>query len=43
VKTASSEVAAQTDADAGTGYALADFEVSDATRRPDRKEGRRRS
>jgi hypothetical protein len=31
VKTARSEVAAQTDADAGTGYALADFEVPDAT------------
>jgi site-specific recombinase XerC len=31
VKTASSEVAAQTGADAGAGYALADFEVPDAT------------
>jgi integrase len=31
VKTANSEVAAQTDADAGSGYALADFEVPDAT------------
>jgi hypothetical protein len=31
VETARSEVAAQTDADAGTGYALADFEVPDAT------------
>ena len=31
MKTASSEVAAQTGADAGAGYALADFEVPDAT------------
>jgi integrase len=31
VKTAGSEVTAQTDADAATGYALADFEVPDAT------------
>ena len=31
MKTARSEVAAQTGADAGTGYALADFEVPDAT------------
>ena len=31
MKTANSEIAAQTDADAGSGYALADFEVPDAT------------
>jgi Phage integrase, N-terminal SAM-like domain len=31
VQTARSEIAAQTDVNAGTGYALADFEVPDAT------------